>query len=348
MMKHLPCLTDVIKHSPCLADMKHIACIATLALLGCSGAFAQGQSGNVVYQSTGQAAGTGGAAPDGIVMARTMAVGAFAKPTAPVTGAPYSATITNEFVQTLADGNRIVNNSSGTVARDSQGRTRQDAPIPSIGNVSAANAPHIVFIQDPVAQVAYTLNLTDKTAQKMPESGPMPGMTMSGAPLPGAPNVAISTGSGAGAGAAGPVMMQTFAVRDGDGGAPPPLPPLPAGGGPVFIQRSIGGNDPSQVSIENLGSQTMQGVTVTGTRTTRTIPAGQIGNDAAIKIVTEVWTSPDLQTVVYSKRSDPRMGEQTFQLTNITRAEPDPSLFTVPADFTVTDGPKPIIYRLNQ
>jgi hypothetical protein len=42
------------------------------------------------------------------------------------------------------------------------------------------------------------------------------------------------------------------------------------------------------------------------------------------------------------------MGEQTFQLTNITRAEPDPSLFTVPADFKLVEGPKPILYRSNQ
>ncbi len=42
-----------------------------------------------------------------------------------VQGAPYSATISNELVQTLADGNRIVQSSSGTTARDSQGRTRQ-------------------------------------------------------------------------------------------------------------------------------------------------------------------------------------------------------------------------------
>ena len=332
----------MMKHLPCLPDMKHIACIATLALLACGGVFAQSEGGNVAYQVSGQAGGQAAGAPGEMMTTRTMAIGAFAKPTAPVTGAPYSATITNEFVQTLADGNRIVNNSSGTVARDSQGRTRQDAPVPEIGNVSAANAPHIVFIQDPVAQVNYTLNLTDKTAQKIPESGPaMPGMGFSAGGGVAAAGVAGPVTAGA-----GPVMLQTFAVSDG--GAPPPLPPLPAGGGPVFIQRSVVGNDPSQVSTEDLGSQTMQGVTVTGTRTTRTIPAGQIGNDAAIKIVTEVWTSPDLKTVVYSKRTDPRMGEQTFQLTNITRAEPDASLFTVPADFTVSDGPKPIIYRLNQ
>jgi hypothetical protein len=49
--------------------------------------------------------------------------------------------------------------------------------------------------------------------------------------------------------------------------------------------------------------------------------------------------------VVSNKRTDPRMGEQTFQLTDISRSEPDPSLFTVPAGFTVTDGPQLIQYR---
>ena len=85
-----------------------------------------------------------------------------------------------------------------------------------------------------------------------------------------------------------------------------------------------------------------------GIRTTRTIPAGQIGNDKPISIVTEVWTSPDLKTVISSKRNDPRMGEQTFQLTNIVRAEPDPSLFAVPSDFKIIDGPQKIVYRSNQ
>jgi hypothetical protein len=63
------------------------------------------------------------------------------------------------------------------------------------------------------------------------------------------------------------------------------------------------------------------------------------------KIVSEVWTSPDLKAVVYSKRSDPLMGEEIYQLTNIVRAEPDPSLFTIPADFTMIDGTEAIIYR---
>jgi hypothetical protein len=246
------------------------------------------------------------------------------KPT-PVQGAPYSATITNESVQTLVDGNRIVQTSTGTTARDSQGRTRQDTVLPAIGNLSAANGPHLVFIHDPVAQVSYVLNLTERTAQKLP----MP------------PTAATAGGENA---AAGPVTANAFFIQAGGAAriADAAMPP------PMTIQRAVIGSDQDQVASEDLGSQTMEGVVVNGKRTTRTIPAGQIGNDKPITTVNEVWSSPVLKTIVLSKRSDPRMGEQTFQLTNIVRAEPDPSLFTVPSDFRITEGPQKIVYRSNQ
>jgi hypothetical protein len=244
-------------------------------------------------------------------------------PDATVQGAPYSATISNESVQTLADGNRIVQNNTGTTARDSQGRTRQDAMLPTIGNLSAANAPHLVFILDPVAQVSYTLNLTDKTAQK----------------------VGMVSGSGnvtAGAGGPGGPARVFFSQQIPDG--PLPVPPPPASV-TVFRDKVLGPDEQGQTSTEDLGTQTMEGLLVTGVRTTRTIPAGEIGNEKPISIVTEVWTSPDLKTIVYSKRSDPRMGEQTFKLTNIVRGEPDASLFTVPSDFKIVQGPQNLIYR---
>ena len=264
---------------------------------------------DVVYQSVGSSSG-------GIVTA--VAGKMFGSP---VQGAPYSATITNESVQTLADGNRIVQSSTGTTARDSRGRTRQDAPLPPIGNLSAANAPHLVFIMDPVAQVSYTLNLTDKTAEKM--------SIPSGAPGP----------SAATAGARQVFVTQSGAVQVPD--APPPPPA-------IAIAKSLGSEEHAEVTTEDLGTETMEGLLVTGARTTRTIPAGEIGNEKPISIVTEVWTSPDLKTIVYSKRSDPRMGEQTFKLANIVRAEPDASQFTVPADFKLTDGPQNFIYRAHQ
>jgi hypothetical protein len=255
----------------------------------------------------------------------TVGIGMLPKgPGAPVQGAPYSATITNESIQTLADGTRIVQTTNGNVARDSQGRTRQDASLPTIGNLSASDAPHLVFIQDPVSQASYTLNLTDKTAQKMPAFPPRPAL---------APNMAVSeSGSGG-----GKVLMQMSDSAAALG--PPPG---------IMFQKTLILGDQGKVNTEDLGSQTMEAVQVTGVRTTRTIPEGEIGNDRPISVVTEVWTSPDLKTIVYSKRSDPRMGDQTFRLTNIERTEPDASLFTVPRDFKIVDGPQNVIYRSNQ
>jgi hypothetical protein len=278
------------------------------------------ETGNVVFQSAGSSAG---GAMTGAVVARASST--------PVQGSPYSATVTNESVQTLADGNRIVQTNTGTVARDSQGRTRHDMVLPAIGNLSPAEAPHLVVIEDPVAHVVYTLNLTDKTARKMP------------LPSGGAGGLAVSAGGGAmTVMRAGKVNALSTSVA---GAAPLPEPPPDAG---MVFQQTFVTNPDAQASTEDLGSQTMEGVVVNGTRTTHTIPAGQIGNEKPISSVTEVWTSPDLKTIVYSKRNDPRMGEQTFQLTNIVRAEPDASLFTVPADFKLTDGPESIMYRVQQ
>jgi hypothetical protein len=89
---------------------------------------------------------------------------------------------------------------------------------------------------------------------------------------------------------------------------------------------------------EDLGTQTIGGVVAQGTRVTHTIPTGQIGNEKPITIVRESWYSNDLQMVVMSKHSDPWSGETTYTLTNIQRSEPAASLFTVPADYTVTQG----------
>jgi hypothetical protein len=91
------------------------------------------------------------------------------------------------------------------------------------------------------------------------------------------------------------------------------------------------------VKSEELGAQTIQGLAVQGKRVTRTIPAGQIGNQLPIDIVTETWYSPDLQAVVMSKTSDPRFGETLYQLTNVNRAEPEHALFVPPADYAVRE-----------
>ncbi len=89
---------------------------------------------------------------------------------------------------------------------------------------------------------------------------------------------------------------------------------------------------------DDLGTQTINGVSAQGTRYTRTIPVGQIGNDRAISVVNEVWYSTDLQIVVKMTRTDPRSGSTTYTVTNIQRQTPAASLFTVPADYNLTQG----------
>jgi hypothetical protein len=98
-----------------------------------------------------------------------------------------------------------------------------------------------------------------------------------------------------------------------------------------------GGRNEQNIKTESLGTQTMEGVAVQGTRTTLTIPAGQIGNEQPIQVVTERWYSPDLQTVMMVKRTDPRNGETVTRYTNVSRAEPVPTLFQVPADYKVNE-----------
>ncbi len=92
------------------------------------------------------------------------------------------------------------------------------------------------------------------------------------------------------------------------------------------------------VKKDTLGTQPINGVNAEGTRITRTIAAGQIGNDKPLQVVFERWYSPDLQIVVKSTRTDPRFGTTTYTLSDIQRTEPAASLFTVPADYTVQQG----------
>jgi TonB family protein len=100
---------------------------------------------------------------------------------------------------------------------------------------------------------------------------------------------------------------------------------------------------------EKLGRQTIEGVEADGTRMTVTIPAGTMGNERAINIVTEHWYSPELQTVVMTKHSDPRFGETTYRLTNINRSEPAHSLFEVPSDFEIKQaGPERREFRMQR
>lgn len=92
------------------------------------------------------------------------------------------------------------------------------------------------------------------------------------------------------------------------------------------------------VKNESLGLQMISGVAATGTRVTRTIPAGSEGNSKPIQTLRERWISSDLQVPLLEKSSDLRTGTTTSTLGNISRGDPDPGLFQVPTGFTTQKG----------
>lgn len=230
-----------------------------------------------------------------------------------VKGAPYSADSVNETVQTLADGNRIVRKETARVYRDSEGRTRREMKVPGIARIvvsgrgRADNATadrETITISDPVAGVRYVLDPATRTAFKMP------------------------LGQGVGT----LITHREAPLEHGvTGGA--------SGGTIVFQQHIVNSSDSEQTKTEPLGKQTIESLEAEGTRSTYTIPAGQLGNDRPIDIVSERWYSSKLQTALLTTHSDARFGTTTFRLSHVSQAEPARSLFEIPADYTIKEGP---------
>jgi hypothetical protein len=198
-----------------------------------------------------------------------------------VKGLPYSAEFTTETIQMLGDGTRITRKSNGSLARNTEGRTRREQTLGAIGPIAVeGEPPHIVFISDPIAGIHYVLDLNSRVARRLP-------------------------------------------FREN-----PPAPPLPSD----FEHKA----DP--LKNESLGHKSIEGIDAEGTRSTITIPAGRVGNDRPLEIVSERWFAPELQIVVLSKHKDPFAGETVYRLSNISRAEPDQKLFEVPAGYAIEEG----------
>jgi hypothetical protein len=244
-------------------------------------------------------------------------------------GAPYSAETLVESSQTLADGNRINTKTTGRVYRDSEGRTRRETDRP--------NGADVISIVDPVAGVSYSLDPVNKIAWKTV-------MNTSGSVMFKIDQLKLEmqkaeeerkveerrkieaegpAGGGAPAGAGG----------RGRGSAVAPARVEPGG---AVIMRNTG--EAFKMTEGPLEHKTIEGLAVEGHRSATVIPAGQIGNEQPIKITSEEWISTDLKVLVLTHHSDPRMGDSSYRLINVIRAEPDRSLFIVPADYTVQDS----------
>jgi hypothetical protein len=215
---------------------------------------------------------------------------------------PYTAHFRIVTEQTLANGTMITHESTEIQARDSQGRQFFSTTTPLGGNKAERTT---VYINDPVARMRTNWSSLAKMATVRPMPPPA---------TPGQERVCWSTNPAASATALTREEVNALALENATVDAAKQKQP---------------------VSREDLGTQTIQGVVATGARTTRTIPAGDEGNDAPLVITDEVWQSKALGIVVQTVTDDPRTGKQTRELVALEQSEPDPALFQPPADFKI-------------
>lgn len=317
-----------------------------------------------------------------------------------VKGAPFSAETVSETVQTLPDGNRIVQRSEGHLYRDGQGRTRSERTFRKGGS---AQEQQTITIYDPNSGESFILDPATRTARKMTVflRTPAPGgasagginlekkINVAGGALQGAAIKRVQPSYPVVAKAAqvdGPVQVQINVSEGGQvieatavSGHPLlrdaaveaarqwEFKPTELSGKAVKVQGiltfnfTLANKAPDTATearqaielrqatgkifdmkvatnTEDLGKQTIEGVECEGKRMTSTLPAGAIGNENPIQTVRESWYSPELKMTIMTKQTDPRFGETTYRVTNINRAEPDASLFSLPSDYTIKEG----------
>lgn len=243
-----------------------------------------------------------------------------------VKNSPYTAKAITTTTQTLADGNKITHTNEVQLARDSEGRTRREQNLANIGPWQTNTTGSIISINDPVTHVRYELhregnNTTGSKTQSVERTRVLQDkMDLAKAKAMADADVHEGHGFGSGVG----VGVENEAGRN--------IVLVSPGGDAniAYAKTTLDREQAKNVKTEDLGTQTVEGVSAQGTRRTVTIPAGQVGNEQPILITTETWYSPELQLTVMSKRNDPRVGETEFRMTNIQRVEPDASLFQPP------------------
>ena len=255
-----------------------------------------------------------------------------------VKNSPYSAEGVTESVKVLADGTKITQKHISKMFRDTEGRTRREIEMGGIGPLATGGEGiTMVTINDPVAGRVYTMRKGDKTAQRIELLHPNWNVQTKEL-KEGEHNIKIIRrefhDSEKHEGGDHDVSADVWLEKEGSGG-------LHVIGEHDFSAAEPGLHsfDSDSADKEDLGDRVIEGVVSKGTRTTRTIPEGEIGNDRPIEIVSERWYSDELQAVVMTRTNNPMSGVVTYKLTNINRTEPDGGLFEIPADIKVVDGP---------
>jgi hypothetical protein len=220
------------------------------------------------------------------------------------TGAPFLATVKWTLDQQLADGNAIHAVKLTRLARDSAGRTRFENPMGcDRGEDGQLHARTDITLYDPATKTTtvWTVGFTsEKVANVTHQPAPV------ARPAPTAEEQAEVAERQREA-----VERQKVAAAE------------------ISLDRV-----PQTI---HLGTITIGGVSADGTRYVETISADSEGNKRTIEFVREYWRSKDLLRTVKMVMDNPMSGRSAFELQDISRQEPDASLFQVPAGYTVKD-----------
>jgi hypothetical protein len=94
------------------------------------------------------------------------------------------------------------------------------------------------------------------------------------------------------------------------------------------------------VTRKSLGSDVIYGLNVVGTRETVAFRGGWPAEEWQVTIQ-EFWYSPDLGVNLSAASKVPIAGTHSVRVSELSRAEPDPAMFHIPAYFTVEDHRQP-------
>jgi hypothetical protein len=212
-----------------------------------------------------------------------------------IVGAPFLATAEIRFEQKLSDGNAVRSYARFHLARNNKGMTRSEGPLRCFKDV------------DGTTKLAYSIRTYD------PEQKLFRDWSVYG-DMVGWRDRVIHTSH-----------------------YPESVAPEPSAENTLKQQRSTAAAQwsASEYKTENLGSKTMFGVSVQGTRMIRTIPAGKEGNEIEMVVIDEHWWSQELQQDLLVTHDDPRTGKSTYEIEELMFGEPDPSLFVAPEGYSI-------------
>jgi hypothetical protein len=102
-------------------------------------------------------------------------------------------------------------------------------------------------------------------------------------------------------------------------------------------ETAIAPENAKNLQTKDLGTQTVAGLILKGTRKERTVPADRSGTGKDVTITDDYWYSEDLKVYLVLKHNDPRTGEQIVGIVKSERKEPDAALFRIPVGYKVVD-----------